>query len=154
MRCAAILMKSVESAPVSNQSEVSAPVASAQRVALGSQISAVLKDGVAFSDLRSAAMELGITATRSADGSVKSTNPVCRSVFCVLLASYAGKQGITRGQLIELAGLSRTINVDGSKSEAAGALYLADGKVNGDRASLGTVKIRPAGKSGNVSWNG
>lgn len=133
----------------SSEVSVPAPVA----LPLGEQIRELVgatTSLVKFSDLRDAARLLGISAKRKADGSVASVDPVERAVFCLLLARFARHQPVTRGQILELVGISRTMNAEGAKG-VDGALYLKDGTVKGDSASLGTVKIRPAGASGNVT---
>lgn len=136
-------------APSEVKSEVSTPVA----LPLGDQIRELIGSKsslVKFSDLRNAAMRLGMSAKRKADGTVSSVDPVERAVFCLLLARFARHQPVTRGQILELVGISRTMNADGSKGND-GALYLKDGTVKGDSASLGTVKVRPAGVAGNIT---
>ena len=144
------------------RSEVKSEVSNAALAALGPKvnrqplsylIAELIGDktsAVTFSDLRDAAQRLGMSARRKADGTVSSVDPVERAVFCLLLARFARHQPVTRGQILELVGISRTMNAEGAKG-VDGALYLKDGTVKGDSASLGTVKVRPAGASGNVT---
>lgn len=141
-------MKSTETAPVQNQSEVSAGRAPlSQSIA---ELIGVKTSVVAFADLRQAAKELGMSAKRKSDGTVGSVDPVARSVFTLLLARFAKHAPVARGQLIELVGIAKTLP-DGDGKGVDGAIYFKDGAVKGDSASLGTLKIRPAFAAGNVS---
>ena len=138
-----------EVSPVKNQFEVK----SAERMPLSQSIAELIGDktsAVTFADLRQSARELGMSAKRKADGTVASVDPVARAIFCLLLARFARHAPVTRGQVLELVGISKVMP-DGEGKGVDGALYLRDGAVKGDSASLGTVKIRPAFAAGNVS---
>lgn len=142
-------MKSTETPPVQNQPE--APVV--QRTPLSwsiAELIGVKTSAVAFADLRQAAKELGMSAKRKSDGRVGSVDPVARSVFTLLLARFAKHAPVTRGQLMELVGIAKTLP-DGEGKGVDGAIYFKDGAVKGDSASLGTLKLRPAFAAGNVS---
>ena len=136
-----------EVSPVQNQSEVSKRLPLAQSIAelIGAKTSAVT-----FADLRQSAKELGMSAKRKSDGTVGSVDPVARSIFTLLLARFAKHAPVTRGQLMELVGIAKTLP-DGEGKSVDGAIYFKDGAVKGDSASLGSLKIRPAFAAGNVS---
>ena len=136
-------------APVVNQSEVKP----AERAPLSQSIAELIgvkTSMVAFADLRQAAKELGMSAKRKSDGTVGTVDPVARSVFTLLLARFAKHAPVTRGQLMELVGIAKTLP-DGEGKGVDGAIYFKDGAVKGDSASLGTLKVRPAYAAGNVS---
>ena len=137
-------------APVEVKSEVSAP---APALPLGEQIRELIGGKtslVRFSDLRDAAQRLGISAKRKADGSVSSVNALDRAVFLVLFARFCQHGNVTKGQLFELVGISRTMSDDGAKGPD-GALFFREGTVKGESATLGTMKVRPAGQVGRVT---
>ena len=142
-------MSNTSELPVSNQSEVKAteraPLSQSIAELIGSKTSAVT-----FADLRQAAKELGMSAKRKSDGTVGSVDPVARSVFTLLLARFAKHAPVTRGQLMELVGIAKTLP-DGEGKGVDGAIYFRDGAVRGDSATLGSLKIRPAFAAGNVS---
>ena len=143
------MSKPVESDPVVNQSEMK----SNQRAPLSESIAELLgvkTSAVTFADLRQSAKELGISAKRKTDGRVGSVDPVARSVFTLLLARFAKHAPVTRGQLMELVGIAKTLP-DGEGKGVDGAIYFKDGTVKGDSTTLGTLKIRPAYAAGNVS---
>ena len=142
-------MNTQEVSPVQNQSEVK----STERAPLSQSIAELIgvkTSTVAFADLRQAAKELGMSAKRKSDGTVGSVDPVARSIFTLLLARFAKHAPVTRGQLMELVGIAKTLP-DGEGKGVDGAIYFKDGEVKGDSASLGTLKIRPAYAAGNVS---
>ena len=112
---------------------------------IGNQQSAVV-----FDDLRYAARLLGISAKRKADGSVLSVNALDRAVFLVLFARFCQHGNVTKGQLFELVGISRTMSDEGAKGPD-GALFFREGTVKGESATLGTMKVRPAGQVGKVT---
>ena len=112
---------------------------------IGNQQSAVV-----FDDLRHAARLLGISAKRKADGSVVSVNALDRAVFLCLFARFCMHGSVTKGQLFELVGISRTMSDDGAKGPD-GALFFREGTVKGESATLGTMKVRPAGQVGRVT---
>ena len=137
-----------EVSPVVNQSAVSAerlPLAQSIAELIGAKTSTV-----AFADLRQSAKELGMSAKRKSDGTVGSVDPVARSVFTLLLARFARHAPVTRGQLMELVGIAKTLPDDEGKG-VDGAIYFKDGAVKGDSATLGSLKVRPAFAAGNVS---
>ena len=134
-------------APVVNQSEVSKRLPLAQSIA---ELIGVKTSAVAFADLRDAARSLGMSAKRKTDGTVSSVDPVARSIFTLLLARFAKHAPVTRGQLMELVGIARTLP-DGEGKGVDGAIYFKDGAVKGDSATLGSLKVRPAFAAGNVS---
>lgn len=162
--------KAIESPEVKNQNEVDAAaiavrdaklkaLADARKLVadadaeltLGDRLADLLKGQIPFSALRSAACELGRTASRDKEGNVKSVSPVKRAIYLALFSAYGLNAGkFASGQLLELSALSRTMDEFGAKSEGSGAIYFAEGKVSGDAAGLGSVKVRPAGKVGNV----
>jgi DNA-binding transcriptional LysR family regulator len=136
-------------APVVNQSVTK----SAERAPLAQSIAELIgvkTSAVAFADLRDAARSLGMSAKRKSDGTVGSVDPVARSVFTLLLARFAKHAPVTRGQLMELVGIARTLP-DGEGKGVDGAIYFKDGAVKGDSATLGSLKVRPAFAAGNVS---
>ena len=140
-----------EASPVVNQSEATKAIE--RRQPLGEAIAALIGDKsslVTFDDLRKAAVALGISAKRGTDGKVRSVDPVARATFALLLARYAKHQAMKTTQLMELVGLSKTQNADGSKG-IDGAFRFIDGKVKGDAASLGSLKLASAFAAGNVS---
>lgn len=149
MRNADFLMNTTEEALVQNQSEVKpterAPLSQSIAELIGVKTSAV-----AFADLRDAARTLGINAKRTADGKVRSVDPVDRAVFALLLARFAKHQPMKTSQLMELVGISKTQNADGSKA-TEGAFRFVEGKVKGEAASLGSLKLAPAASAGNVT---
>ena len=140
-----------EALPVQNQSEVAKAIE--RRQPLGEQIAALIGDKsslVIFDDLRKAAIALGISAKRGTDGKVRSVDPVARATFSLLLSRVAKHHPMKTSQLMELVNLSKTQNADGSKG-IDGAFRFIDGKVKGDAASLGSLKLASAFAAGNVS---
>ena len=135
------------------KSEVSAPTEKKDRKPLGYAILDLIgnqQSAVVFDDLRHAARLLGISAKRKADGSVVSVNALDRAVFLVLFTRFCHAGNVTKGQLFELVGISRTMNDEGAKGPD-GALFFRDGAVKGESATLGTMKVRPAGQVGKVT---
>ena len=144
-------MTTQEALPVQNQSEAAKTVE--RRLPLGEQIAQLIGDRsslVTFEDLRKSAIALGISAKRGGDGKVRSVDPVARATFALLLARFAKHQAMKTSQLMELVNLSKTQNADGSKG-IDGAFRFIDGKVKGDAASLGSLKLASAFAAGNVS---
>lgn len=140
-----------EVSPVQNQSEAARAIE--RRLPLGEAIAALIGDKsslVTFDDLRKSAVALGISAKRGADGKVRSVDPVARATFSLLLARYAKHQSMKTTQLMELVGLSKTQNADGSKG-IDGAFRFIEGKCKGDAASLGSLKLASASSAGNVT---
>ena len=138
-------------APVVNQSEAAKAVE--RRLPMGEAIAELIGDKsslVTFGDLRDAARSLGMSAKRKSDGTVGSVDPVARSIFTLLLARFARHAPVTRGQLMELVGIARTLP-NGEGKGVDGAIFFKDGAVKGDSATLGSLKIRPAFAAGNVS---
>lgn len=135
------------------KSEVSTASASAPvALPLGEQIRELVgakSSLVKFGDLRDAAQRLGMSAKRKADGTVASVNALDRAIFLTLFARFCQHGNVTKGQLFELVGISRTMNAEGAKGPD-GALFFKDGAVRGESATLGTMKVRPAGQVGRV----
>lgn len=150
-------MSTIEAPRSEVKSEASAPAPVPEkkedRKPLGYAILDLVGNGrsaVVFDDLRHAARLLGISAKRKTDGSVSSVNALDRAVFLVLFARFCQHGNVTKGQLFELVGISRTMSDDGSKGPD-GALFFREGTVKGESATLGTMKVRPAGQVGKVT---
>ena len=140
-------------APNEVKFEASVPATAPAVLPLGEQIRELVGSKtslVKFGDLRDAAQRLGMSAKRKADGSVVSVNALDRAVFLVLFVRFCQHGNVTKGQLFELVGISRAMNGEGAKGPD-GALYFREGTVRGESATLGAMKVRPAGQVGKVT---